>query len=95
MITTKQRAKLRSLSNHLEVVAMIGKEQITQEVIESIDKVLTKRELIKIKIQENAYLDTKETAQEIAEVLHAEIVQCIGSKFILFRQTKKDSQYSI
>ncbi|MFC4804952.1 YhbY family RNA-binding protein [Filifactor villosus] len=95
MITTKQRAKLRSLSNELEPVVIIGKERLTKEVIESIEKAIAKRELIKVKILDTAYLDTKETARKVSAMLHTEIVQCIGSKFVLFRQAKKDSKFKI
>ena len=92
MITTKQRAFLRGLANKLEPVVLIGKGQVTEEVVESVDQVLEKRELIKVKIQENAYLDTKETAQKIAALLDADIVQCIGSKFVLYRKSKNNSK---
>ena len=84
MITTKQRGFLRELANKLEPVVLIGKGQV--------DQVLEKRELIKVKIQENAYLDTKETAQKIAALLDADIVQCIGSKFVLYRKSKTNSK---
>ncbi len=97
MITTKQRGFLRGLANKLEPVVLIGKGQVTEEVVESVDQVLEKRELIKVKIQENAYqenayLDTKETAQKIAALLDADIVQCIGSKFVLYRKSKTNSK---
>lgn len=95
MITTKQRAKLRSMSNDLEPVVIIGKERLTKEVMESIDQVITKRELIKIKILDTAYMDTKETAQKVSKVLNTEIVQCIGSKFVLFRKAKENSKFDI
>ena len=88
MITTKQRGFLRGLANKLEPVVLIGKGQVTEEVVESVDQ----RELIKVKIQENAYLDTKETAQKIAALLDADIVQCIGSKFVLYRKSKTNSK---
>lgn len=90
MIDSKQRAYLRGLANTLEPVAIIGKEGLEQGVIESIDKVLEKRELIKVKILDTAALETRETCSKLADILHAEPVQAIGSKLVIYRKATEN-----
>ncbi len=88
MITSKQRAKLRSLANGIPAILQIGKGGICDNLIKQIDDALTARELIKISILETALLDTKETCNEIAHMVGAEPVQAIGFKFVLYRKSK-------
>ena len=86
MITGKQRSYLRGLSNKLEPIVFIGKQDLTENIINEIDTALNTRELVKVKIQENSTLKPKETANIVAEKLGAEFVQAIGRKFTLYRE---------
>ena len=92
MITSKQRAYLRSLSNTIQPTTHIGKDGITDKVIESIEETFVNRELIKVKFLDNSGLVTKEAGNELARQLHAECVQCIGNKTVLYRKSKNDPQ---
>ena len=85
MITGKQRSELRKMAQEIKPTVMIGKEELTEAVIKSIDDYLAKHELIKVQIQDGAILDPKETANEVAQQLGAEFVQAIGRKFVLYR----------
>lgn len=89
MITGKQRAYLRSMANGLQPIFQIGKDGITDELIKQLALAIEARELIKVSILETALLDTKETANEVAKLLHAEYVQAIGSKFTLYKRAVK------
>ncbi len=95
MITSKQRAYLRSLANGLDPVFIIGKEGVTEEILKQLALVLEARELIKVKILETALLDTKACGNDIAERLEAECVQAIGSKFVLFKRAIKKENHQI
>ncbi len=95
MITGKQRAFLRKMANSLDPVFIIGKEGISDVTVRQIADVLEARELIKIKILESAFLDTKATCNEMAARLGAEPVQAIGSKFVLYRQAEKEKNRKI
>ncbi len=86
MITGKQRSELKKIAQELKPTVMIGKEEITANVIAAIDDYLAAHELVKVQIQEGAILDPKEAANEIAEELGADFVQAIGRKFVLYRQ---------
>lgn len=89
MLTSKQRAKLRSMANGIPAILQIGKGGICDNLIKQIDDALTARELIKVSILETALLDTKETCNEIAKMVGAEPVQAIGFKFVLYRRSKE------
>jgi RNA-binding protein len=89
MLTGKQRSYLKSLANSVEPIMQIGKGGITENVLRQIDDALTARELIKISILSNSMLEAKDAANEIADSLDAEFVQSIGSKFVLYRESKE------
>ncbi len=89
-MTSKQRAFLRGLANTEEPVLYIGKEGITQPVIQQAWDALEARELIKVALQRNApYGGAREACGELCEATHAEPVQCIGSKFVIYRPSRK------
>ena len=85
MITGKQRSYLRKLGQELDPLVFIGKNDLTETVIQELDQLLTARELVKVKIQEGSLLDAKPTANALAEMLNADFVQAIGRKFVLYR----------
>lgn len=89
MITGKQRAYLRKEGHTLEPIFQIGKEGVSDALIDGLDKALEKRELLKVHILESALLDTRDTCNEIAKRLNAEPVQAIGNKFILYRMAEE------
>lgn len=92
MITSKQRSFLRSMAHSIDPVAYLGKQGLTENVINQIDVCLEARELVKVKLQEGCDLNAKEVANEIAEKLGAEFVQAIGHKFTLYRESKENKQ---
>lgn len=85
MLTSKQRAQLRAMANKCSDSVLIGKEGLTDAVIEQTEAILEKQELIKIKILETAMLSTREVQTALCEELDAEPVQCIGTKTVIFR----------
>lgn len=89
MITTKQRAYLRGLGNALDPVMQIGKDGITENVLNGVYLLLEARELVKIKMLKNCDYETKSLANEIAQKLVAEVVQVIGNIFILYKKSTK------
>ena len=86
MITSKQRAYLRSMAHGIQPIFQIGKGGVSDEIIKQLANALEARELIKVHILESAFLDTKETCNAVSEALGAEPVQAIGSKFVLYKQ---------
>lgn len=95
MITSKQRATLRSQSNGLETIFQIGKGGISDMLVQQVNDALKAREMIKLRVLENAPVFAREAAQELAEKSGAEIVQVIGSRFILFKRNPKKPIYEM
>ena len=89
MITTKQRAFLRGLGNALDPVMQVGKEGLTDNVLESINLLLQARELVKIKVLKNNDDGAREIADEVAGALNAEVVQVIGNILILYKKSTR------
>lgn len=94
MITSKQRATLRAQSNGLETILQVGKSGIAQTLIAQVDDALTAREMIKMRVLDACPYTAREAATELAAQTNAEIVQVIGSRFILFRRNTKKPIYS-
>ena len=92
MLTSKQRAEFRAQANTLETTLMVGKEGITEGLIESARQQLTARELIKGRVLESALLSAREVSDALCEELGAEGIQTIGSKFVIYKKNEKKAQ---
>ena len=93
MLTSKQRAALRKAANGLDPVFQVGKGEIDETLIKSTADCLAARELIKMKVLETSLYSAREAAERLAEETGAEVVQVIGSKFVLFLKQKKESRF--
>lgn len=95
-LTSKQRAQLRGLSNDLDTILHIGKDGIGDNLIKQAGDALEARELIKGKVLENCMLSPREGAEELAKATRSEVVQVIGTKFVLYREShSKDREKRI
>ena len=95
-LTSKQRAQLRGLANSLEPIVHIGKDGIGENLIKQADDALEARELIKCRVLENALLTAREGAEALAQATRSDVVQVIGTKFVLYRPShKKDKKDKI
>lgn len=90
MITTKQRAYLRTLANRLDSIFQVGKNGIEENFLHQVDQALEKRELIKINVLESADLTAREASNAICEKLGCEGVQAIGRKLVVYRPAKEE-----
>ena len=95
MITSKQRAYLRSLSQNLDTIFQIGKGGITEETCNQIFNALEARELIKARVLDNSGYTAKEAASIIAEVIECEVVSCVGSRFVLYKKSDKKKRIEL
>ena len=89
-MTTKQRAALRSMGTTLEPVLHIGKDGINDNLVKQCWDALEARELIKVSVQRNAPYTAREACEALCERVHAESVQIIGSKFVIYRQAREN-----
>ncbi len=88
MLTSKQRAHLRSIAQSYNTIFFVGKQGIGDELVKQLDDVLNCRELIKAGVQENCEFTAREAADKLAELTRSEVVQVIGRKFVLWRRSK-------
>jgi RNA-binding protein len=88
-MTTKQRAYLKGLAMTIDPIYQIGKSSLTPEITEGVSEALEARELIKISVLKNCMDDPTEIAHTIAERTHSEVVQVIGKKIVLYRESKE------
>lgn len=90
MLSSKQRAFLRGLAVEADTILMVGKSGMGSDIVKQADDALGARELLKGKVLETAPLSPREAAEQLARETGAEVVQVIGSKFVLYRAKKKD-----
>ncbi len=87
---SKQRAKLRAEANSLEAIFQIGKEGVSDNLINQLSDALDARELIKVRVHlDTAPQSTRSIADEIAQKLGADVVQVIGGVIVLYRKSEK------
>ncbi|MBE6787623.1 MAG: ribosome assembly RNA-binding protein YhbY [Ruminococcaceae bacterium] len=89
MLNSRQRAQLRGMANDFETILQVGKMGISENTVKQVDDALEARELIKMSVLETCPLTSRETADELAQKVKADVVQVIGRKFILYRQSKE------
>ncbi|MCR5073485.1 MAG: YhbY family RNA-binding protein [Clostridiales bacterium] len=88
-MTGKERAEFRRQANTLTAIFQIGKGEISDAMLDSIDEALEKRELIKISVLDTADLSAKDAAEMISAATGSEVIQCIGKKFVLYRKKQE------
>ena len=87
-LTSKQRAQLRGLANSIDTILQIGKDGIGENPIAQADDALEARELIKGRVLDNNIeFDARLAAQTLAKATRSEVVQVIGTKFVLYRES--------
>ena len=89
MITSKQRAYLRSLAVNEPTIMQIGKGGITETLIKTVSDALEARELVKLAALENCEYTAREVADALSEELGAEVVAVLGRKLVLYRESVK------
>ena len=92
-LTSKQRSQLRGLANGIDTILIVGKNGIGDDLVKQADDALEARELIKGRVLENSMLSPREAAEQLAPLTRSEVVQVIGTKFVLYRPShKKDKK---
>lgn len=90
MLTGKQRSYLRSIANTIPSILQVGRDGITENVVKQADDALEARELVKGNVLKNSGLEARGACEQLAETLKAEIVQIIGNRFVLYRESKEN-----
>jgi RNA-binding protein len=82
--------QLRSKAKSLEPILWIGKNGITDSVIQEIRKLLRKKRIIKIKLLKSALKDTgkKEAIHELVNKTDAILIEAVGFVCVLAKKQK-------
>lgn len=88
MLTSKQRAYLRSLAANEDTIMQIGKSGISENLIKTVSDALEARELIKLRVLENSEESPRSAAEALATATDSEVVTVIGTKLVLYRESK-------
>lgn len=84
-LTNKQKAKLKSMAQHLNAIVKIGDKGVTQTVIGSMNEALKARELVKFSVAHSDRNVRKEMMAELAKATEAILVNIIGKTGLLFK----------
>ena len=95
MLNSKQRAYLRSLASNLDTIFQIGKAGITEETCTQIFNALEARELIKARVLDNSGYTEKKAAEEIANAVRCDVLACVGTKFVLYKESTKKKRIEL
>ncbi|EKU49934.1 ribosome assembly RNA-binding protein YhbY [Staphylococcus massiliensis] len=95
MLSGKQRRFLRSKAHHLDPIFQIGKSGINENMVDQINDVLEKRELIKIHVLQNNFDDKSDLAESLSEHTQSEVVQVIGSMIVLYKESSDNKQIEL
>ncbi len=90
MLTGKQRSYLRGLANGIPSIFQVGKGGINENTVKQFEDALEARELIKATVLKNSDSEARGVCEEISSATGSEVVQVIGSKFVLYKESKKN-----
>ena len=89
MLNSRQRAQLRGLANGLDAIFQVGKGGLNDQLYKQVSEALEARELIKLRVLETSPVTSREAAEEIAKATNSDVVQVIGYRFVLYRESKE------
>ena len=95
MLTSKQRARLRSMANDMDTIMQVGKDGVNENMIKTVSDALEARELIKMRALENSGMTSREAAEELAEAVGADVVSVVGTRFVLYRRSEKNPRIEL
>jgi RNA-binding protein len=89
-LTPRERSHLKARAHSLEPSVQVGQAGMTGRVAAEIDRALTARELIKVKILDDDREARKEIAEAIAARTGAALVYSVGKVIVLWRPKAED-----
>lgn len=95
MITSKQRAYLRSLAVNEPTIMQIGKGGVSENLIKTVSDALEARELVKLSVLENCEYTAREVADALSKETASEVVAVLGRKLVLYRESEKHKRIEL
>lgn len=85
MLKGKQRSYLKSLANPLKATIIVGKQGVTDTVLQQLEDQLNANELVKITFLETSAEHPRDVAHALADRVGAEFISQLGNKLVLYR----------
>ena len=95
MLTSKQRAQLRSLAANEPTIMQVGKSGVTEAMVKTVSDALEARELVKVKVLETAFMSAREACEIVCEEINCEPVSCVGSKFVVYKESRENKKIEL
>jgi RNA-binding protein len=92
MLTTKEKVYLRSLAQKIKPVCQIGKDGLSDNLMETVLNYLNKHELMKISILQNSLVEASD-CEEFFSKEGIEFVQSIGRQIVLYKESEEDIEH--
>ena len=92
MLNSRQRAQLRGMANTMDTIFQVGKGGINDQLVKQVSEALEARELIKLRVLETSPVTSREAADSIALAVGADVVQVIGYRFVLYKESKENKR---
>ena len=95
MLTQSQKKQLKALIVQDKTKYQVGKSEVTNALLDMLDKALTARELIKVEVLKSATTPIMELTLDLSSKLHAEVVQVVGRVIVLYRKNKENPKIKL
>ena len=90
MLTGKQKRFLRHEAHHLNAIFQIGKDGLSDNLMDTLSDSLEAHELVKCNLLKTCPVDVREAAIECASATGSEVVHIVGHTFLLYRRSKEN-----
>lgn len=84
-MTSKERAKFRSKAQLLDPIVMVGKDGVSEGVINALVEALEIHELVKVRFQDFKE-NTKELSLKLAEETESELIAVTGFTAVFWKE---------
>lgn len=95
MLTQSQKKQLKALIVTDKTKYQIGKSEVTNSLLDMLDKALTARELIKIEVLKSVTSSVMEITLDLSSKLNADVVQVVGRVIVLYRRNKENPKIKL
>lgn len=95
MLTSKQRAFLKSEAHSMKPIIQIGKNGLNDQIKTSVRNALDARELIKVTLLQNTDEDIHDVAEVMEDEIGCDTVLKIGRILILYKESARKENRKI
>ncbi len=88
-LTGKQKRFLRSLGNNQVHEIVVGHGGLSENFFNQFELVLTKEELVKVRLQPTSGIEIEEAAKVLCEKSKSELIQVFGKTILIYRKSGK------